>query len=228
MQHAAWAPDPLDAFCNRCAQTVGFGEDDEFGCAKCRGRRLAWSRAVRLGAFEGDLASWVKEVKFTANASLGIDLGRLLAARLREAGLPRERVCVVPVPMSRLDRLTREHDHARTIAAGVARGLGAPLVRALSRRHGPSQRAMESVAARERNVKRAFRAGWRVDCAGWTVVLVDDVMTTGATMRAASRALWPRSHAARPAAIWAAAVAVTPEHAGRATAPDGSSGGPMA
>lgn len=215
LERVAWAPDPLDAFCNRCAQTVGFGEDDEFGCAKCRGKRLAWSRAVRLGAFQGDLASWIKEVKFARNATLGVDLGRLLATRLIEAGatrLPGGRVCVVPVAMSRRDRIFRGVDHARCVAEGVAKGLGAPLAMALVRRHGPSQRAMPSATARERNVKRAFRPAPGVDLRGWTVVLVDDVVTTGATMRAASRALWPRVAADRPAAIWAAALAVTPDH----------------
>jgi predicted amidophosphoribosyltransferase len=226
----AWSPDPLSAFCNRCAQSVGFSEDDEFGCAKCRDRRFAWSRAVRLGEFEGDLASWVKEVKFAKNASLACDLGRLLGERVRDAGLPGERVCVVPIPMSRIERWTKGFDHARAIAEGVARSIPgglaggrsggeaggwsggrAPLVRGLVREHRPSQRSMTSVSARERNVKRAFRAARGVDLSGWTVVLVDDVMTTGATMRAASRALWPRLRASRPAAIWVAAVGVTPD-----------------
>lgn len=226
----AWSPDALSVFCNRCAQTVGFGEDDEFGCAKCRDRRFAWSRAVRLGGFEGDLASWVKEVKFAKNASLACDLGRLLGERLRDAGLPGERVCVIPIPMSRIERWTKGFDHAWAIAEGVARAIPgglaggrtggqtggrtggrAPLVRGLVREHRPSQRSMTSVSARERNVKRAFRAARGVDLSGWTVVLVDDVMTTGATMRAASRALWPRHRASRPAAIWAAAIGVTPD-----------------
>ena len=214
----AWSPDPLSAFCNRCAQTVGFGEDDEFGCAKCRDRRFAWSRAVRLGEFEGDLASWVKEVKFAKNAALGVDLGRLLGARLLDAGLRGDRVCVVPIPMSRLERWTKGFDHARAIAQGVAAGLSeglaggpAPLVVGLVRAHRASQRSMPSVSARERNVKRAFRPARGVDLSGWAVVLVDDVMTTGATMRAASKALWPRQRASRPAAIWAAALGVTPD-----------------
>lgn len=206
-----WAPDDLGRYCNRCAQTVGFGEDDEFGCASCRSRRLVWSRAVRLGAYDGDLAAWIREVKFHGNASLGVDLGRALAGRLLASGLPTGRVCVVPIPISRRERLSRGVDHARCIAEGVAKGLRSPLVVALTRRHGPSQREMASATARERNVKRVFRTRGGVDLSGWTTVVVDDVMTTGATMRAASRALWPRRHSERPASIWAGVVGVTPE-----------------
>ncbi|MGP1273747.1 MAG: ComF family protein, partial [Phycisphaerales bacterium] len=213
------SPDALSEFCNRCAQTVGLGEDDEFGCASCRGRRLVWSRAVRLGAYSGDLAEWVREVKFQRNASLGVDMGRALAERLAAAGLPDERVCVVPVPMSARDRLFRGVDHARCVAEGVAKGLRAPLVRALLRRHGPSQREMPSATARERNVRRAFTLRRGVDLSGWTAVLVDDVITTGATMRAASRTLWPRRLDSRPASIWAAAVGVTPDPSRLAESP---------
>lgn len=213
-EEASWAPDPADAFCNRCAQSIGYGEDDEFGCAKCRDRKFAWVRAVRLGEYERDLAAWLKDVKFARNASLGVELGRVLGGRLVDAGLPRARVCVVPIPMSGRERVLKGFDHARVIGEGVARGLGAPLVNGLTREHRPSQRTMDSVTARERNVRRAFRAARGVDLSGWTVVLVDDVMTTGATMRAASKALWPRRQDLRPDAIWAAAVGVTPERPG--------------
>lgn len=209
---SGWAPDALSAYCNRCGQTVGAGEDDEFGCARCRGKRLAWSRATRLGDYAEDLASWVREVKFARNASLGVDLGRLLATRLREAGLATGgRVCVVPIPMSRGARLWRGIDHAACIGEGVSKGLGAPLVGGLTRRRGPSQRSMGSVAARERNARAMFGPAWGVDLGGWTTVLVDDVMTTGATMRAAAKALRRVEAWRRPASVWAAVVGVTPD-----------------
>jgi predicted amidophosphoribosyltransferase len=211
VEASLWAPDDFARYCNRCAQSVGLGEDDEFGCAECRGRRLAWCRAVRLGAFEGDLAGWVREVKFARNASLGVELGRALAGRLLDAGLPEGRVCVIPIPMSRRERLVKGLDHARCIAEGVAKGLEAPLVAGLKRSHRPSQRSMPSVAARERNARGAFSAASGVDLRGWTAVLVDDVITTGATMRAAGKALRPGRQPGQSAALWAAAVAVTPD-----------------
>ncbi len=220
LQATGWTPDGFGAFCNRCAQGVGLGEDDEFGCAGCRSKRLAWSRAVRLGAYEGDLASWVREVKFARNAALGVEMGRLLAGRLLEAGVGGGRVCVIPIPMSRRERFLKGLDHARCIAEGVAKGLRAPLVSGLTRRHRPSQRSMPSAAARERNAEGAFLAAGGVDLRGWTAVLVDDVITTGATMRAAGKALLPRRRWGHPASLWAAAVAVTPDPERRAGEPN--------
>ncbi len=216
VEAGGWAPDGFGAYCNRCAQGVGFGEDDEFGCAACRGMNLPWSRAARLGAYQGDLASWVREVKFARNASLGVELGKTLAGRLRDAGLAGERVCVVPIPMSRRERFVKGLDHAWCIAEGVAKGLKAPLVAGLTREHRPSQRSMPSAAARERNARGAFRAARGVDLEGWTAVLVDDVITTGATMRAAGKALKPGRRRGLGTALWAAAVAVTPDPERRA------------
>ena len=211
-----WTADDFDAYCNRCGGDVGRGEEDEFGCARCRETAQPWQRFVRLGAYEGDLAEWIKELKFTRNVTLGVGLGRLLADRLVEAGLPRDRVCVVPVGMSLRRRWARGVDHAGAIAEGVARGLGAPLVGALRRFHRESQRRMPSRTAREANARRSFKVRSGVDLAGWTVVLVDDVSTTGATLRAASRAmLAKRRRADRPCGIWIATAAVTPDRGGR-------------
>ncbi|MBX3353149.1 MAG: ComF family protein [Phycisphaeraceae bacterium] len=211
IEELGWKPDDFDEYCNRCGGDVGPGEEDEFGCARCRQWKHPWSRFVRLGAYEGDLASWIKEVKFTRHAPLGVALGRVLAARLREAGLPGERVCVVPVGMSLRRRWARGIDHAGVIGEGVALGLGAPLVRGLRRSHRASQRRQESRAARERNAKGSFTLRGGIDLGGWTVVLVDDVSTTGATLRAASRALRARRREGRPESIWAATLGVTPE-----------------
>lgn len=209
---ALWAPDELGAFCDRCGSTVGAGEADEFGCALCAGRRVPWDRAVRLGEFDGALRDWVHEVKFTRFRALGVSLGRLLGERLLAAGLRSgpagERVAVVPAPMSFRRRLFRGVDHARVIAQGVARKIDAPLCDGLARRHRPSQLSVPA-SERARNVARAIRCRPGVEFGGWTVVLVDDVRTTGATLAACARAA--KRGPGRPAALWAAALAVTPD-----------------
>lgn len=212
MAQCGWAPDVFGAFCDRCGRTVGPHEGDEFGCSGCRGTRLPWARFVRLGAHEGDLRQWVHEVKFTRWRRLGADLGAMLGDRVAAAGLGPgipgrpQRLCVAPMPTTWRRLAERGVDHAGAIAEGVARRLRAPLVRALRRRHRPSQVEV-TASQRLRNVSGAFRPVWGVDLSGWTVVLVDDVRTTGATLRAASRALG-RMQERRPAEIWCAAVAV--------------------
>lgn len=208
MREAGWSAQPFEGYCNRCGQTVGPYETDEFGCAACRGRRLPWDRFARLGPHAGALREWIHEVKFTRWRRLGFDLGEMLGRRLLEAGAPRERVCVIPSPMSLRRRLTRGIDHAAVIAAGVAGELGCPLVVALRRKHRRTQRGL-SAAERKKNVVGVFTRAFGVDLKGWNVVVVDDVVTTGATMEAMCRALRKRGGMRRAPGVqvWAAALA---------------------
>lgn len=227
-----WQPDPASAYCDRCGQTVGPHESGEFGCAACRGRRLAWDRFVRLGEHRDALRDWVHEVKFARWRRLGWEMGRELGDRLIAAGAPRTRVCVVPAPMAWAHRALRGIDHASVIGAGVAERLGCPLVAALRRERRPSQRGL-SVAQRRKNVAGAFHALRGVRLEGWHVVVVDDVMTTGATMRAMCRTLRRGAGMGRDVAgrrgvgagqVWAVAAAVATRNAGWSAGGGGEEG----
>lgn len=223
------APDRSGAYCHRCGQTAPPHGLDEGGCPRCRDRRLAWSRLVRLGEYRSPWHRMIQEVKFTRWRRLGKDLGHLLGEsvvaemeRMRGAGkvLPR-RVVVVPVPTTLRRSLRRGIDHAGVIAEGVAARIpGASVERGLLRReHRPSQLSVPA-SARARNVAGAItprsgggaarRAG---NLAGALVVVVDDVTTTGATMggtcRGVKRAIRLSGRAESPL-LWAAVIGVTP------------------
>lgn len=228
MAEARWAPDETGDYCNRCGETVGEHEADEFGCAACAGVSLPWSRFVRLGAHEDPLRAWIHEVKFTRWRALGVELGRVLGERLLDAGFGCERMCVVPVPTTMRRRLSRGVDHAGAIAQGVSEALGAPLVRALVRAHRPSQRSLAPTARRE-NVAGTMRAAGGVDLRGWRAALIDDVRTTGATLEAAARVLRPRRpngpNRTRRPEIWACSLAVvTPKSRRGGVRTDGAGG----
>lgn len=198
-----WKPDAIGDFCDRCASSIGPYETDEFGCAACRSRKLPWVRAVRIGEYHGQLAEFVKAIKFAGRSKLAFDLGATLGKSILAAGFDPVHARVVPMPMPALRAFTRPCEHAAEIAAGVADSLDAPLVRALRARYRPSQRSFPA-SRRRLNVRGAFRPRRRTDLAGCTVVLVDDVMTTGSTMLTACRALLD---AGRPE-IWIAPVSV--------------------
>lgn len=203
-----WRPDEPSAYCDRCGRTIGAFEAGEFGCARCARERPPWSHFVRLGEYDPPLAEWIADVKFTRWSVLGFELGRWLGRRVREAGfVPGRDAIVVPVPTTWRRVLTRGIDHASAIASGAARELGCPLRQPLKRKHRPSQRAV-APSQRERNVANSFRCVRPGDVRGRSVLLIDDVMTTGATLRGAARAL--RTDGEGPKEVWACVLGVTP------------------
>jgi predicted amidophosphoribosyltransferase len=217
-----WAPDEAADYCPRCGQGTGAYEVAADGCGRCQGARPPWKRLVRLGAYQGPLADFVREVKFTAFRRLGSQLGQELGMRLsravadaRVAGdlAPGGRVLIVPVPSSFRRRVARGIDHSAVIGRAAARACGGRVWMALARAHRPAQVSM-SVSQRARNVAGSMRPGWvasrraRGLAANDLVVVLDDVKTTGATLREACRALRGAFGEERPQ-VWAAALAVT-------------------
>lgn len=215
----AWWCDGPGVYCERCGSPTGAHEADEFGCSACINRRLPWVRAVRLGAYEAPLLDWVQEVKFQRGWRLGEALGAELGRRLIEAGLVRGSGVIVPVPTTWRRRMGRGIDHARAIARGAAYETGCPLVPALRRVHRPSQRSVPAYQ-RVRNASGAFRlreGQLRRLRDAEQVVLVDDVLTTGATLRSASRVLQRALRGANggeAASVWVGVIAVTPRGGG--------------
>lgn len=242
IDECAWAPDGPGAYCDRCGATIVEGErvrggvrgvDEtksgggaEFSCASCRDTPPAWDRFVRLGPYVGELAEWVKEAKFTRNHWLAHSLGVLLAEAVRASGVLAGGaalgggVCVVPMPVSLRRRLSRGIDHAGAIASGLAERLDVRLERMLWREHRPTQRGL-SPTAREENVAGSIHMRRGRSSAGKIVLVVDDVSTTGATLRAACSAVRDRKRrgsARSPRLIVACCVAVTQEASRRSDA----------
>jgi predicted amidophosphoribosyltransferase len=178
--------DPPGNYCPRCGETVGVGEVDEAGCGACRGRRLAWSRAVRLGPYHGPLRDAIVACKYRSDRTAGRDLGRRLGHALLRAfdlaDADTAGALLVPVPTTTRRRLSNGGvDHALILAREVGRALAVRPTRLLERRHRERQAGLPA-SARARNLAGTIRArSLRPGPTPSEIVLVDDVRTTGAT-----------------------------------------------
>jgi len=153
---------------------------------------VAWDRFVRLGEYDGILRDAVHDLKFTgwrrAGRDVGLELGAALRARLASEGADPRLAVIVPVPTTFRRRLFRGVDHTLVLARAVSRATGIPIVRALRRSHRPSQLDVPR-SSRRANVAKSMKPRRIGAIAGKTVIVLDDVVTTGATMSAACRAL---------------------------------------
>lgn len=160
-------------------------------CDACR-RRIAPLAHVRaLWEYRGTAGALIRRAKLAGDsAALGY-LARALCRRFDRRDASWRRASVVPVPLTRRKRRLRGFNQAEVLADRLAQRLEIPRVHALSRvRDTEVQGAQTSRAARQANVAGAFvlaRAGRSVR--GLRVLLVDDVITTGATLRECARVL---------------------------------------
>ena len=172
-------------------------------CGNCRRRAPPWDSLVAAYLYLPPMVGVVRALKFGRGEHLGEPLSRALAARCAPWT---DRIDVVtPVPLQWTRLLARGYNQAEAVARPLARALALPCRPLLRRRPRPRQ-ALLSRAERRRNLRGAFTPR-RPLAAGTRVLLVDDVMTTGATLESAARAL----RRAGAASIHAAVVARTPD-----------------
>jgi len=142
---------------------------------------------VRIAyVFEGPLRHALHQLKYHRRQRVARPLGTLMAAHLRAQPLPCD--ALIPVPLHRQRLIERGFNQAELLAREVAEATGLPLiVGPLVRIRATRQQASLNMADRIENVADAFV--WKGSPPPARVVLVDDVLTTGATVNACAAAL---------------------------------------
>ena len=179
-----------EARCPRCAQRCSTADLPLGNCGECRSRRLQFSAARTIGAHAGALREAVLKAKHAFHEPLAIALGQRLAATIQQKPFAESLDVVIPVPMHWLRRLSRKTHPAGTMARAVAHGLSLPLAaRSLICSRLVRHQSSLSGHERRKNVRGAFSVRWKQALRGKRILLVDDVMTTGATAHECARVL---------------------------------------
>lgn len=177
--------------CDACAAILAQPSPYSRGCASCHGQDFPFQLAVSVHNYEGLLQHLLITAKNTGDETLMAQLGRLLGQQIKQHPQTAEADIMVPIPTHWKRRFLSKGFHAASlIAQNVEKITG---IRQSQRILGAVKPTLKqgtlSRTARLKNVRDAFVCKQPHRIAGRTVMLVDDVMTSGATMIEATRVL---------------------------------------
>ncbi len=168
--------------CTACALPLPAGEATGI-CGACLRSRSPLTRTQAALVYAAPVDGLLRRFKFHHDLAAGRLLAQLMAVPLAAAPRPQ---AIVPVPLHPARLRRRGYDQALELARPLARQLHLPLCHGLRRVRATAAQSELDAVARRRNLRGAFRAGQALPA---HVALLDDVMTTGATLQAAAAAL---------------------------------------
>jgi len=168
------------ALCPQCGEETTLGER----CGACLKDPPAFARTIALFRYEFPVDRLIQALKYGHQLALAAWLGRRLGQRLVAADYD----LVLPLPLHPSRLRTRGFNQSLEIARFTSKALGIPMNQGLlTRIRATSPQAELPLKERGRNVRGAFECA--SDLEGKRILLIDDVMTTGSTLREAARIL---------------------------------------
>lgn len=175
----------IDGYCRTCGLELARTVE---ACGDCVGRPPSFDRAVAGFSYRAPIASLVQRFKFDSDLAAGRVLARLLAEQLTGMGAARPDL-MIPVPLNWRRHWRRGFNQAELLCRDLSRHFGGlPWVDALTRSRATVTQSELPADRRAGNVKGAFAVA-RLPPGLHHAVLVDDVMTTGSTLRECARVL---------------------------------------
>ncbi|MFM9114818.1 MAG: ComF family protein [Planctomycetota bacterium] len=176
--------------CEQCAAPLRSVGPVPLPCPYCTRRTYRFERAWVLGDYRGALREAVVKMKQAVHEPLTLQMGRLVGQRLAAEGWAEGCEFVVALPAHWWRRWTRGTSGPELLAEQVARQLQLPLLRRVLHCRRPTKKqGTLSPHQRWLNVHNAFATHRSRALQGARVLLIDDVLTTGATVNEATRAL---------------------------------------
>ena len=171
--------------CTRCALPLPTSLAAEFLCADCQNDPPAFDHAVAPLRYEFPVDAAIKALKFQKRLHYGPALAEILLSVCGR--LPKDVDALLPVPLHRWRFLRRGFNQAMEIATPLEKGLGLPIIDNVKRRTATPYQSGLHADERRKNLRGAFYAVGNIPYKH--VLIVDDVITTGATCRQIARTL---------------------------------------
>ncbi len=173
--------------CGRCGKELGFFEDTF--CKDCRMHRHAFESGKALFLYNDAMRKSIYRFKYAGRKEYAAFYGKALADAFDEWIASVSPDAIVPIPLHKKRLAQRGFNQAELIARALSKHTGIPVRNdVLSRRTDTRKQKELNVSERENNLKKAFKSGGN-DVKLDTVLLIDDIYTTGSTMDAAASCL---------------------------------------
>ena len=183
--------------CILCGNVLDCGEIDLCGscrtdapeCSGDKGKRQFLDSCTSVWYYEGNIRKSLLRFKFGGRRSYAAGYGRILAMKLSQSH-PEGFDALTWVPVSPLRKFRRGYDQVELLAKAVGRELGMEPVRLLKKvRNNPPQSGIVGQAQRRANVLGIYRAVHTETIQNKRILLLDDILTTGATAGECARVL---------------------------------------
>ena len=177
-------------------------------CSPCREARPWYEKACAYGSYDGELRELIHLLKYEQVVPAADVLGGKLAGAIAKLEVPRP-VLMIPVPLHSSKRRQRRFNQAELIARAALKRSAMPgaelATNLLVRQRATVSQIGLTRPQRAENIRGAFRVKHPEKIAGRTILLVDDVLTTGTTASECARVL----RKAGAEKVWVATVART-------------------
>ena len=183
-----------EVICNACKQQISRASNDrlstEYNKKFLKDKVINDFTSAFIFEKNKPLQHLIHELKYSQRFKVGLYLGREIAKLLKEKITEWNADYIVPVPLHHLKKADRGYNQSYFISKGMSRYLGIPVKsNILRRKKYTSTQTTLSAQERKRNIASAFVAKNKKKISGASIILVDDVITTGATVTECGKTL---------------------------------------
>ena len=187
LSEVRWIEPP---FCSICGTPFISGEVEDHPCGACVVQRKYFRMARALAAFEGSLQGAIHRWKYEGKTHLTPFFAEWMAEGLNRYWEVRSIDFLIPVPLHPQRLRERGFNQALLLAESLSRRTGIPALKTILKKKKPTLPQVNlSGVEREKGLRGAFHVAQREELLGKSVLLIDDVYTTGATVNECSKGL---------------------------------------